>query len=141
MQSIEMIKIKTGTALTDADFENLEKEMLKLPQSDCPVIHRFSPGLYIREVTLPAGTFAIGHYQKTEHLNIMLTGSVTNIRDDGSTDLLKAPLMYTAKPGRLVRNCDGKLEECRRQCRRRTGNGPAWLSRAEVTSCSGTSPS
>lgn len=48
---------------------------------------------------------------------------------------------YTAKPGRLVRNCDGKLEECRRQCRRRTGNGPAWLSRAEVTSCSGTSPS
>ena len=100
MQSVE--RFKTGTALTDADFENLEKEMLKLPQVDCPVIHRFSPGLYIREVTLKANTFAIGHYQKTEHLNIMLTGSVTIIRDDGSTDLLTAPLMYTSKPGRKI---------------------------------------
>ena len=36
---------------------DLEKEMLEMPQADCPVAHHFGPGIYIREVTLPAGIF------------------------------------------------------------------------------------
>ena len=58
---------------------DLEKEMLGMPQADCPVAHHFGPGIYIREVTLPAGIFAVGHTQRYEHLNIMLTGKVAII--------------------------------------------------------------
>jgi len=74
----------------------MEKMMLALPQAEAPVVHLFSPGLCVRQVTLPAGNVAIGHLQKYEHLNIMLEGSVT--MDDGQT--LTAPLVFVGKPGR-----------------------------------------
>ncbi|MCO8100119.1 SET domain-containing protein-lysine N-methyltransferase [Acinetobacter indicus] len=80
---------------------DLEKEMLEMPQADCPVAHHFGPGIYIREVTLPAGIFAVGHAQKYEHLNIMLTGKVA-IVDDGAVRVLEAPMIFTGKPGRKV---------------------------------------
>jgi len=78
----------------------LEVEMLKGEQVECPVYHHFSPGLYVREVNLPAGCVAIGHRQKTEHLNIFLKGKVSIVNDDGTTSLLEAPLLFTGQPGR-----------------------------------------
>lgn len=80
---------------------DLEKEMLDMPQADCPVAHHFGPGIYIREVTLPAGIFAVGHAQRYEHLNIMLTGKVA-IVDGDQVRVLEAPLIFTGKPGRKV---------------------------------------
>lgn len=80
----------------------VEKTMLDMPQVDCPVIHRFGPGVYIREVTIPADTFAIGHHQNFEHMNVMLKGRVTVLNDDGSTAELVAPMMFVGKPGRKI---------------------------------------
>lgn len=80
---------------------DLEKEMLDMPQADCPVAHHFGPGIYIREVTLPAGIFAVGHAQRFDHLNIMLTGKVA-IADEGKVRVLEAPMIFTGKPGRKV---------------------------------------
>lgn len=80
---------------------DLEKEMLDMPQADCPVAHHFGPGIYVREVTLPAGIFAVGHAQRYEHLNIMLTGKVA-IVDGDQVRVLEAPLIFTGKPGRKV---------------------------------------
>lgn len=82
--------------------EQVEAVMLDLPQAECPVIHRFGPGIYIREVTLPAGIFAIGHAQRQEHMNVMLKGRVTMINDNGTTTELVAPMVYVGKPGRKI---------------------------------------
>ena len=76
--------------------------MLTHPQESCDVVHSFGPGIYVRQVTLKAGIFAVGHRQKQEHLNLMLTGRVTVIEDDGSHKDLVAPLMFTGKPGKKV---------------------------------------
>lgn len=84
------------------DVEQLEGEMLKLPQVACPVVHHFGPGIYMREVTVPAGALAIGHTQKREHLNVMLKGRVVIFNDDGSRRELVAPLTFVGKPGRKV---------------------------------------
>ena len=84
------------------DIEAVEAQALKLPQVACDVIHRFAPGIYIREVFIPAGTFAIGHKQRFDHLNVFLKGKVLIIKDDGTTDLLEAPMSFTGKPGRKV---------------------------------------
>lgn len=78
----------------------LEILSLKEEQEDCPVIHSFSPGIYIREVHLSSGTFAIGHYQKKEHLNIFLKGKVTMLNDDGTTEYIEAPMKFIGQPGR-----------------------------------------
>lgn len=80
----------------------LEREMLQMPQADAPVIHRFGPGIYIREVLLPAGTLAIGHAQRFEHTNLMITGVVAMLGDDGAVTVLRAPLFFIGKPGRKV---------------------------------------
>ena len=70
----------------DEKVAALEVFSLKEEQIDCPVIHSFSPGIYTREVHLPAGIFAIGHHQKKEHLNIFLKGKVTMLNDYGTTE-------------------------------------------------------
>lgn len=76
--------------------------MLQLPQAPCSVVHRFGPGIYIREVTIPAGTWAIGHRQKTEHANFMLTGRVHIMGEDQSFTELVAPLFFVGKPGKKI---------------------------------------
>lgn len=83
------------------EIEQMEAQMLQMPQVDCPVVHHFGPGIYMREVTLKAGTLAIGHAQRFEHLNIVLTGSVA-IVDGHEVKTIKAPLIYVGKPGRKV---------------------------------------
>lgn len=88
--------------VTEEKVQILEKEFLKEEQVDCPVVHRFGPGIYIREVTIPAGAFSIGHYQTTEHLNIMLAGRVTMVNEDGSKTELQAPQVFVSKPGRKI---------------------------------------
>jgi hypothetical protein len=83
-------------------IEQLESAMLGLPQVDCPVLHHFGPGIYIREVRMPAGTFAIGHRQKEAHLNILLSGKVAMLDGDGTPKVVSAPFMYSGSPGRKV---------------------------------------
>lgn len=89
-------------AITAQKVERLEMMCLQQEQVDCPVIHRFGPGVYIREVMIPAGTFSIGHYQKKEHLNIMLKGRVTMLHEDGTLHEVIAPTIFTAPPGRKI---------------------------------------
>ena len=93
---------ETLRALAVGGVEQAEGEMLALPQASSSVVHRFGPGVYIREVHIPAGTFAIGHRQRFEHMNIMLKGRVTILNDDGGTTTLVAPAIFTGKPGRKI---------------------------------------
>ena len=88
--------------------EQVEAAMLNLPQVDCPVVHRFGPGIYIREVTMPADTFAIGHRHKSRNLNVMLTGKIVMQRN-GEMITISAPFVFTAEPGRKVAYV---VEEC-----------------------------
>ena len=89
-------------AITEQKVQALEAEFLKEPQVDCSVVHRFGPGIYIREVTIPADTFSIGHCQTATHLNIMLMGRVTMVNPDGSHTELVAPHTFVASPGRKI---------------------------------------
>ncbi len=82
--------------------EQVEVAMLALPQADAPVVHRFGPGIYIREVSIPAGVLAIGHAQRMEHMNVMLKGRVTMLNDNGTTTELVAPMVFVGKPGRKI---------------------------------------
>jgi hypothetical protein len=91
-----------GLPVNGEDVERLESAMLELPQVSCPVIHRFGPGTYIREVTLPAGTLAIGHHQNFDHTNIFLRGRVTILLEDGTSSELRAPMIFVGKPGRKI---------------------------------------
>lgn len=85
---------------TELKICSLADLMLKEEQAECPVYHHFYPGIYMREVHIKAGVFSIGHFQKTEHLNIFQQGKVNFVNEDGSTQILEAPMIFTSKPGR-----------------------------------------
>lgn len=88
--------------ITEEKIQTVERGFLEQEQVDCPVVHRFGPGIYIREVHIPAGTMSIGHYQTTEHLNVMLKGKVIMINADGSKITVEAPQTFVSPPGRKV---------------------------------------
>jgi len=77
----------------------LVKEMGALPQVDCPLKHYFAPGVYIREIFMPAGSIVIGKIHKTEHFNIIQKGCVTIVREDGTHETLKGPLTFVSYAG------------------------------------------
>lgn len=83
-------------------IDEVTDKLLAMPQAEMPVIHRFAPGLYIREVHMLAGTFVIGYEHKQEHFNVMLQGHLVMVHKDGSTADFIAPQSYTAEPGQKV---------------------------------------
>ena len=88
--------------LVEAKVEALATLLLETPQVPCNVRHLFYPGLYIRELTAPAGIYAIGYVHKTAHMNVLLRGVVRVVLEDGSVGELRAPLTYLGKPGRNI---------------------------------------
>lgn len=82
--------------------QNMEAALMNLPQEDCPVFHRFGPGLYIREVHIPSGTMAVGHSHKKPHLNTLLKGKISMPMENGEIIVLEAPFSYVALPGRKI---------------------------------------
>lgn len=92
----------TSMAHTHGDIVPIAQKLLVLPQVGCPVEHFFGGGICIRQVTMPSGTFSIGHYQKKEHMNVMLKGRVTMLLSDGTTKEIIAPATFTCQPGRKI---------------------------------------
>lgn len=83
-------------------LDTLESFLQGLPQIAADCVHAFAPGIYIRQVTLPAGMFAMGHRHRHAHLNVMLSGRMTMFNDDGTRSELCAPVVCVAQPGRKV---------------------------------------
>lgn len=76
----------------------LVSEFGKLPQVECPLRHYFAPGVYIREISMPARSVVIGKIHKTEHFNIIHRGQVSLISDDGTREVL-GPSTFVSKAG------------------------------------------
>ena len=77
----------------------MEYAMMDMPQAECPVRHVFMPGLYVRELTMKAGTFAIGLYQRFPQVNVFERGKVRIVNADGTTTDLCAPMTFIGQPG------------------------------------------
>lgn len=54
--------------------ERLEAHLLQFPEVEIKTEHRFVPGLYIRQITIPAGATCTGAACKFEHFSVMVRG-------------------------------------------------------------------
>lgn len=77
----------------------IARELAKFPQTPAPVTHRFAPGVYLREIFMPAHTVVIGRTHLTEHFNILLQGAALIVHDDGRREELRAPLTFVSGIG------------------------------------------
>lgn len=82
--------------------DRIEAKLLELPQIDCPVLHHFGPGVYIREVRMPAGSLILGHRHKHAHTNILVSGRLKFLNDGGEVVELVAPAVINSNPGRKL---------------------------------------
>lgn len=59
--------------------------------------HRFTEGLYAREVLVPKGMLLVGKIHKHEHINIISKGDVSVLTEFGS-ERLAAPVTFISAP-------------------------------------------
>lgn len=88
----------TGSPATPAQIQELEARLLKLEQADVPLVERFAPGVYLREVFMAKDTFVIGHEHKTRHFNIVLSGRASVLMD-GKVCEIVGPCTFVSEPG------------------------------------------
>lgn len=70
-----------------------------LPLVDFPLVHRFTPGMYIREIFMPAGSVLTSKIHKTEHPYVISKGVVTVWTAEQGAITLSAPHTGITKPG------------------------------------------
>lgn len=64
-----------------------------------PLKHRFTPGMYIREIFMPQGSLLTSKIHLTEHPFVISYGVVTVWSPDEGTKVLQAPYTGTTMPG------------------------------------------
>jgi hypothetical protein len=77
----------------------LEAENAKLPQVNCPLVHRFTTGMYIREIHMPAGIVVTSRIHKTQHPFVITKGVCEVVKEDGTHEVLKAPYTGITEAG------------------------------------------
>lgn len=66
---------------------------------NCPLNHHFSGGVYIREITMPAGSSIVGKIHKTEHFNIITSGECKVFTADEGWKVRKSGDIFSSKSG------------------------------------------
>jgi hypothetical protein len=83
----------------DDRLDKLEVQLSQQPQIDCPLLHYFTPGLYIREIFMPTGALIISKIHNTEHPFVISKGSAYVKVNDWHWELLEAPYTGITYPG------------------------------------------
>lgn len=64
----------------------------------CPLTHHFAPGLYAREILIPAGTLIIGKIHRHSHVNTISKGKCIVATEFGMQEI-EAPHTFISQPG------------------------------------------
>lgn len=98
---LDVSKPKTASFL-EQQIGTLYASAKEYPQIQCEEKHHFGPNIYIKEVTMPAGSLIIGKHHRMEHLCNMMSGRMIVVDSDGNRSELIAPMTFMAKPGRKI---------------------------------------
>ena len=79
-------------------LDDLEVALAKLPRVDLPVTHRFTKGMYIREIQIPAGTMLTSMVHKTEHPFVISEGAIKVTSDNEGSVIYEAPHTGITQP-------------------------------------------
>ncbi|CAB4123393.1 SET domain containing protein [uncultured Caudovirales phage] len=79
-------------------IQNLQNELLKMPQADIVTEHIFYPGFYERKITIPAWTVLTGAAHKTDYKIRLEQGTIAvNVGEE--VKIMTAPYEFEAKAG------------------------------------------
>lgn len=76
-ESIFVSKVPSEEDLAQASvIDKFEHSIAQLPEVVMPLNHLFTPGLYIRQIFIPAGTLLTSMTHKTEHPFMIVSGKI-----------------------------------------------------------------
>lgn len=70
-----------------------------LPPAECPVVHRFTTGMYIRELRVPKGTLVVTKLHKTQHPYVVSKGKMSVWTIESGVSVITAPHIGITEPG------------------------------------------
>ena len=79
-------------------IQRLEAALRDAPQLDVEPVHHFAPGVYLRELTIPADAIVVGKLHRHAHMIMLLSGDVTIYTDEGMKRISGATVWYSS-PG------------------------------------------
>jgi hypothetical protein len=79
-------------------IDELEAAMMVCDPVDCPLNHKFLPGIYIREILMPAGSLVTSMIHKTTHAYFVLQGKVSVISENFGEQYIESPFTGTTLP-------------------------------------------
>jgi len=92
--------IEVALKFLHARVDALEEKMLESNDViDFPLVHRFVPGMYIREIFMPKGSLAVSVIHNTEHPYVCLKGDASVFIPGGEVVRIKAGHIGVTKPG------------------------------------------
>lgn len=94
MASRELLSLRVRNGI-----EWLQEGMLCLAQTPIRTRHLFPKGLYVREVFIPKGTLCIGKIHRSEYIDIVSSGAVNVLTEDG-IKRVQAPATFVTQPGK-----------------------------------------
>jgi hypothetical protein len=75
----------------DEVIDVVENIIANQPQVECPVTHRFTTNMYIREVFVPANTILTSEIHRHEHPHVLSMGKITMWDGEGGQITVSAP--------------------------------------------------
>jgi hypothetical protein len=105
----ELIEAALSQAVRTQHTGDLIEKLLELPQARCNVRHMFGLGVYMRELSAPAGTLIVGRTHAHAHDCILVRGALTFFNADGTKTEARSgpePLEFRAEPGRKIARVD-----------------------------------
>jgi hypothetical protein len=95
----------------DAAIDLLESYMIKEDDIiECPLVHRFTDGMYIRQIFMPKGSLVTSKIHNTEHPFTVSLGAAAVSIDGEAWDHIVAPYTGITQPG--TRRVLYILEDC-----------------------------
>lgn len=99
VQSSEVTVLNESRELI-LSFEQALRRVEGHAVGDCfPLKHIFAPGVYAREITLPAGVILTGKVHKEEHLNFISKGRVHVYTEQDGLQEFVGPMTMVSKSG------------------------------------------
>jgi hypothetical protein len=88
-KNLMWLEEKLRAALNDPDHDY---------GKDFPLVHKFYPGLYERQITLPTDSLVVGKIHRHAHVNFISRGHVSVMTEFGVTEF-RAPVTFVSEPG------------------------------------------
>jgi len=104
MSELATVESSPLLVLTRDDVDQFEQSLFEFARATNsevvpPVVNHFGPGVYMREMFLNAGVMVVGHAHKTEHFNILLSGTMRVIVGE-SVEEMTGPKIVLSSPGK-----------------------------------------